>query len=153
MPFWLKVDQASWAISTAATGGLPSLPVSGISFHELSDRAWEFLSKVVCNVKKCEATENTEKICAATMEAKVTAGPMFSRDEVSVFVGTDQWIPTQRFEVVRNNKVRGVGQWCEHGHNDHGKDRTAIYRCQCRCSSVVAIPHQQGREDRRMGPG
>ena len=57
-------------------------------------------------------------------EAKVTAGPMFSRDEVSAFVGTDQWIPTQRFEVVEKNKVRGVDSATVNGVNHgHGEDR------------------------------
>ena len=100
----------------------PALPVhdDGISVHELSDRAWEFFNKVVRNVKKCEVTENTEKIWAATMEdveEGVTVGPMFSRDEVSAFLGTEQWIPTQRFEVVQKNKVRGVDSATVNGVN------------------------------------
>ena len=100
----------------------PALPVhdDGISVQELSDRAWEFFNKVVRNVKKCEVTENTEKIWAATMEdveEGVTVGPMFSRDEVSAFLGTEQWIPTQRFEVVQKNKVRGVDSATVNGVN------------------------------------
>jgi hypothetical protein len=66
--------------------------------------------KVVRNVKKCEVTENTEKIWAATMEdvkEGVTVGPMFSRDDVSELLGSDQWIHTQRFEVAQRNKVSG----------------------------------------------
>ena len=98
----------------------------GISVHELSDRAWEFFGKVVRNVKKCEVTE----IWAATMEDVEegdTVGPMFSRDEVSEFLGTDQWIPTQRFEVVEKNKVRGDDSATVNGVNHgHGEDRPAV---------------------------
>ena len=100
----------------------PALPIhdDGLSVQELSDRAWEFFNKVVRNVKKCEVTENIEKIWAATMEdveEGVTVGPMFSRDEVSAFLGTEQWIPTQRFEVVQKNKVRGVDSATVNGVN------------------------------------
>ena len=36
-----------------------------------------------------------------------TVGPFGSEDEVSEFLGCSDWIPTQRFEVVQKNKVRG----------------------------------------------
>lgn len=75
---------------------------------------------MVRNVKKCEVTENTEKIWAATMEdvkEGVTVGPMFSRDDVSELLGSDQWIHTQRFEVAQRNKVRGVDSATANGVN------------------------------------
>ena len=34
-------------------------------------------------------------------------GPFGSEEEVSSFLGCEDWIPTQRFEVVQKNKVRG----------------------------------------------
>ena len=34
-------------------------------------------------------------------------GPFSSQEEVSAALGEDDWIPTQRFEVVQKNKVRG----------------------------------------------
>ena len=36
-----------------------------------------------------------------------TVGPFQDEDEVTQFLGCDDWIPTQRFEVVQQNKVRG----------------------------------------------
>ena len=35
------------------------------------------------------------------------SGPFSSTDEVTQLLGNDEWIPTQRFEVVQKNKVRG----------------------------------------------
>jgi len=42
---------------------------------------------------------------------------MFSFEEVSQFLGTTSWIPTQRFEVVQKNKVRGVDSATVNGVN------------------------------------
>ncbi|CAE7846640.1 unnamed protein product, partial [Symbiodinium sp. KB8] len=44
-------------------------------------------------------------------------GPFFEESEVSEFVGDDRWIPTQRFEVVQKNKVRGVDSATSNGIN------------------------------------
>ena len=88
--------------------------------EELVARAWEFTEKVLKNVRKSEVTENTQKIWDATMEdvqEGVTAGPFFSKGEVDEFVGTPCWIPTQRFEVVQKNKVRGVDSATTNGIN------------------------------------
>ena len=87
---------------------------------ELCNRAWEFSDKVIKNVNRCEVTENTEKIWEATMEdvsEGSSFGPMFSFEEVSQFLGTTNWIPTQRFEVVQKNKVRGVDSATVNGVN------------------------------------
>ena len=86
-------------------------PETLLSVDGLGARAWEFTDKVLRNVKRSEVTENTQKIWDATMEdvaEGVTRGPFFSKEEVDEFVGTTCWIPTQRFEVVQKNKVRGV---------------------------------------------
>ena len=88
--------------------------------QDLVSRAWEFSNKVLRNVKRSEVTENTSKIWEATMEdvrEGVTAGPFFSKDEVDKFLGTGNWIPTQRFEVVQKNKVRGVDSATINGIN------------------------------------
>jgi hypothetical protein len=86
----------------------------------LSSRAWEFSDLVIKNVNRCEVTENTEKIWEATLEdvqEGSCVGPMFSVEEVDQFVGTKCWIPTQRFEVVQKNKVRGVDSATVNGVN------------------------------------
>ena len=85
-----------------------------------SSRAWEFSDLVIKNVNRCEVTENTEKIWEATLEdvqEGSCVGPMFSVGEVDQFVGTKCWIPTQRFEVVQKNKVRGVDSATVNGVN------------------------------------
>ena len=86
----------------------------------MEHRAWEFTEKVLKNVRRSEVTENTQKIWDAAMEdvhEGVTAGPFFSKEEVDKFVGTPLWIPTQRFEVVQKNKVRGVDSATTNGIN------------------------------------
>lgn len=87
---------------------------------DLSRRAWEFSNEVLKNVNRCEITVNTAKIWDATMEdvqEGSATGPFFSVKEVSRFLGTDCWIPTQRFEVVQKNKVRGVDSATVNGVN------------------------------------
>ena len=48
---------------------------------------------------------------------KVTVGPFYTVPEVSAFVGSEVWVPTQRFEVVQKNKVRGVDSATTNGVN------------------------------------
>ena len=36
-----------------------------------------------------------------------TVGPFQNEDDMTQFLGCDDWIPTQRFEVVQKNKIRG----------------------------------------------
>lgn len=91
-----------------------------LPLQDLRSRAWEFSQKVIKNVMRCEVTEHTAKIWEATMEDVAegsTCGPFFSRQEVSAFLGTEVWIPTQRFEVVQKNKVRGVDSATVNGVN------------------------------------
>ena len=101
-----------WSSLTAVEEFLP--------VDALSSRAWEFSDLVIKNVNRCEVTENTEKIWEATLEdvqEGSCVGPMFSVEEVDQFVGTKCWIPTQRFEVVQKNKVRGVDSATVNGVN------------------------------------
>ena len=91
-----------------------------LSLENLRSRAWEFSAKVNRNVARSEVTQHTEKVWEATMEdvaEKVTVGPFYSHQEVSDFVGCNGWIPTQRFEVVQKNKVRGVDSATVNGVN------------------------------------
>ena len=48
---------------------------------------------------------------------RVPARPIFSKDKVDKFLGTDKWIPTQRFQVVQKNTVRGVDSATINGIN------------------------------------
>ena len=91
-----------------------------LSLEALTNRAWEFSAKVHKNVMRSEVSQHTEKVWEATMEDvadRVTAGPFYDKAEVSKFVGCDHWIPTQRFEVVQKNKVRGVDSATVNGIN------------------------------------
>ena len=86
---------------------------------QLRSRAWEFGSKVLKNVKAAEVTQNSSKVWEATMEdvhEGSTIGPFYTKEEVSKIVG-EPWIPTQRFEVVQKNKVRGVDSATVNGVN------------------------------------
>ena len=100
-------------------GQLP-VPEDSLTLADLRSRAWEFSQKVIKNVMRCDLTEHTAKVWEATMDdvkEGSTLGPFFSRQEVSQFLGTDEWIPTQRFEVVQKNKVRGVDSATINGVN------------------------------------
>eukprot|EP00435_Cladocopium_sp_Y103_P044913 s60_g12.t1 len=73
-------------------------------------RAWEIRSKIVNRVSKVPCSENLQKIWEATIEDVAEGsclGPFRSAEEVTNALGEDDWIPTQRFEVVQKNKVRG----------------------------------------------
>ena len=55
-------------------------------------------------------SDNLVKIWEATIEDVDDGsclGPFQDEAEVSNFLQCDDWIPTQRFEVVQKNKVRG----------------------------------------------
>ncbi|CAE7771734.1 unnamed protein product [Symbiodinium sp. CCMP2592] len=77
---------------------------------EAESRAWEFRSKIF---KRCQAvpvSDNLRSLWQATMEDVMegsTVGPFQDESSVTEFLGCSDWIPTQRFEVVQKNKVRG----------------------------------------------
>ena len=57
-----------------------------------------------------QRSDNLKAIWEATLEDALEGsclGPLGSEREVSDLVQADDWIPTQRFEVVQKNKVRG----------------------------------------------
>ena len=70
-------------------------------------------------------------------------GPFFEESEVSEFVGDDRWIPTQRFEVVQKNKVRGVDSATSNGINMATvvteKLELPVYGRECCRDQVVAL--------------
>ena len=112
-------------------------PQELMPFSQLKDRAWEFRQKVLRNVLKCAVTDNTQKVWDATIEdvkEGLTQGPFYDQKEVSRLVG-DPWIPTQRFEVVQKNKVRGVED--QQGHQDRRKAGSPLNGCECRSSSLA----------------
>ena len=81
-----------------------------VSLEELSNRAWEMRKKIVKRVQAVPVTENLSKIWEATVEDVQEGsclGPFFSESEVTEVVQHQDWVPTQRFEVVQKNKVRG----------------------------------------------
>lgn len=76
----------------------------------MQSRAWEIRKKIIARVQAVPITENLKKIWDATVEdvhEGSCIGPVFDQKDVSNLVGRDDWIPTQRFEVVQKNKVRG----------------------------------------------
>ena len=82
-----------------------SLPI-----EEAVARAWEIREKIIKRVQRIPLTENSGKIWDSTVEdvqEGSCVGPLFEEAQVTKMVGTDRWIPTQRFEVVQKNKVRG----------------------------------------------
>ena len=65
---------------------------------------------VLTSIKRRPVTPELEEIMKATMEdvqEGSCVGPFGSTEEVTKFLGSSAWIPTQRFAVNQANKVRG----------------------------------------------
>ena len=81
-----------------------------LSVSDALARAWEIRKKIVRRVAAVQRSDNLRVIWEATLEDVLEGsclGPLGSEREVSDLVQADDWIPTQRFEVVQKNKVRG----------------------------------------------
>ena len=85
-------------------------PQSGLPVQYALDRAWALREKIVNRVRSVPISENLSKIWESTMDdvkEGSTLGPFETPEEVTNLLNCDDWIPTQRFEVVQKNKVRG----------------------------------------------
>ena len=81
-----------------------------VPLEELKEKAWAIRKKIISRVQGVPVSENLVKIWEATMEdveEGSSVGPFDTEEEVTKFLDQDDWIPTQRFEVVQKNKVRG----------------------------------------------
>eukprot|EP00434_Breviolum_minutum_P034149 symbB.v1.2.030215.t1/scaffold3380.1/size79486/1 len=81
-----------------------------LSLETLHEKAWNIRRKIVSRVQGVPISENLVKLWESTMEdvqEGSCVGPLGSEQEVSDLLKVDDWIPTQRFEVVQKNKVRG----------------------------------------------
>ena len=81
-----------------------------VPVEEALKRAWDLRRKIVNRVHAVPVTQNLIKIWEASLEDANEGsclGPFASESEVSKILGCEDWIPTQRFEVVQKNKVRG----------------------------------------------
>ena len=81
-----------------------------VSLTELKAKAWDIRKKITSRVQGVPVSENLIKIWEATIEdvsEGSSVGPFETEQEVTNFLDQDDWIPTQRFEVVQKNKVRG----------------------------------------------
>jgi hypothetical protein len=77
----------------------------------LVDRAWDIRRTVINSVRNKPINANSMKIWEATVQdekSNYTIGPFDSEEAVSNALGTEQWIPTERFAREQKNKVRGV---------------------------------------------
>ena len=80
-----------------------ALPVSA-----LLDRAWEIRSKIIGHSRRASITKDSKKIWEASIKVRDEGsciGPFWSEEEFSKLLGTEHWVPTQRFGVVHKNKV------------------------------------------------
>ena len=85
-------------------------PQRVLSVDHACQRAWEIRAKDHCTSAESSSSENLQKLWDSTLEDVAegsSLGPMTSIDEVSNMLGCTDWIPTQRFEAVQKNKVRG----------------------------------------------
>ena len=73
-------------------------------------RAWALRRKIISRVHGVPVSENLRKIWEASIEDAAEGsclGPFSEEAQVSEVLDCEDWIPTQRFEVVQKNKVRG----------------------------------------------
>ena len=85
-------------------------PQQVLSIEHACSRAWGIRSKIIARVAGVPVSDNLQKIWDATLEdvqEGSSLGPFESAEEISRLLGCEDWIPTQRFEVVQKNKVRG----------------------------------------------
>ena len=81
-----------------------------LSVQHALDRAWEIRSKIVKRVQGVPVTDNLLKLWESTLEDVAEGsclGPFDTEEEITQALDCSDWIPTQRFEVVQKNKVRG----------------------------------------------
>lgn len=81
-----------------------------LSIEHACARAWGIRNKIISRVQSVPVSDNLQKIWEATLEDVTegsTLGPFGCPEKISEFLGCEDWIPTQRFEVVQRNKVRG----------------------------------------------
>ena len=93
----------------------------------------EDLSQIQCSSGFCD---NLRSLWKSTME-----------DEVTQFLGCDDWIPTQRFEVVQQNKVRGCDSATSNLIN-----KTAVVAEKLHCSYLLRILTLQFFVNSGLGP-
>eukprot|EP00435_Cladocopium_sp_Y103_P025489 s1800_g6.t1 len=96
----------------APTGRWPPYdkPQKDIPVKDALHRAWDLRRKIINRVHAVPVTDNLAKIWEASLEDVSEGsclGPFESENEVSKILECEDWIPTQRFEVVQKNKVRG----------------------------------------------
>ena len=95
-----------------ATGRWPPYdkPQKALPVQAALDRAWALRTKIIQRVKGVPVSDNLQKIWDSSMEDAQEGsclGPLVNEEEVTQLLGCNDWIPTQRFEVVQKNKVRG----------------------------------------------
>ena len=94
-------------VDVSRSGRWPPLAdkVDALPVSALLDRAWE---KFIGHSRRASITKDSKKIWEATIEDRDEGsciGPVWSEEEFSKQLGTELWVPTQRFEVVHKNKV------------------------------------------------
>ena len=85
-------------------------PQQSVPVADVLKRAWAIREKIVKRALAVPISENLKKIWDATLEDVAECsclGPFFDQKLVSQTLGCEDWVPTQRFEVVQKNKVRG----------------------------------------------
>ena len=80
-------------------------PQDPVPVQEALRRAWEFKKKIFQRCAAVPVNDNLRAIWKSTIEDSRTwrKATLLARSRMR------QWIPTQRFEVVQKNKVRGCG--------------------------------------------
>ena len=85
---------------------IPDLPQA-----DLDERAWEIRREVISSAQRKKRIPALEKVWENTLDEVKRGfclGPFSSEESVSNYLGTEQWIATERFAREQKNKVRGV---------------------------------------------
>ena len=82
-----------------------------MTLRDLELRAWDIQERIVQRNAKPSDPDITADLWGDMLKdvaAGFSAGPFRSRREVSAFVGTRDWVPTERFGIRQRDKTRGI---------------------------------------------
>lgn len=96
----------------APTGRWPpyTKPQKALPVQDALKRAWALRRKIISRAHGVPVSDNLRKNWEASIEDVTEGsclGPFSEEAQVSKILDCEDWIPTQRFEVVQKNKVRG----------------------------------------------
>ena len=89
----------------------PILEESKMTIDQLLSQAWVIRSRISHSVIRHGAREHCDHVWNATIkeaEQGFMSGPFYDHSQVTNFVGSDDWICTERFGILQKGKIRNI---------------------------------------------